>query len=84
MPFQFSPTGEMPLQKPDLEICHFNFLVLPSTPFSSLNRIADQKIHYFRAYYSIYPYYPACQVSADNLWSREGERREVDAGVWPV
>jgi hypothetical protein len=57
MPLQLSWVGKMPLQKSKLEICHYNYLILLSMPFSLLNRITIQKIHVFQCVFQYWPYY---------------------------
>jgi hypothetical protein len=52
MPLQLSLVGEMPLQKRKLEICHPNFFILLSMPFSSIPN------HIQTLYSRMYPYTP--------------------------
>lgn len=50
MPLQFSQVGDMPLQKLNLDICHYNFFVFLSMPFSPI----PSHIHPLYVYAYIY------------------------------
>jgi hypothetical protein len=47
MPLQFSHFGEMPLQKHNLEKCHYNFSIPLRMPFWLFKDITIQEIHVF-------------------------------------
>jgi hypothetical protein len=47
MPLQLSHIGEMPLQKSNMEKCHYNFFIPLTMPFCSFKDITIQKIHVF-------------------------------------